>query len=95
MKIVLKIDAARERAWLATVFCATFGHSRIVTHCFGYISCSRCSEQLGDTLGGSYGTEGNVIVGHKCQQCQRNAEALTWKDKWLAPWRQVKKELEV
>ena len=68
------------------VICALVGHSRIQTTCFGYFSCARCGEQIGDTLGGSYpGAETAVIVGHDCETCRTNMKMLTWRDKFMAP----------
>ena len=70
------------------IVCALVGHSRIQAYCFGYWSCGRCEEQVGDSLGGSYNAEGCVIVrhlGNSCQRCRENYAALTWKDTFMAP----------
>lgn len=67
-----------------SMVCALVGHSRIVTLCFGYVSCGRCDAQIGDTLGGSYSLVRDVIVGHDCPTCRRNAKKLTWRDTLLA-----------
>jgi hypothetical protein len=75
----------RFKQWVKDVTCATIGHSRIKTTCFGYWSCARCREQVGDSLGGAYGGEDDVIVGHDCPTCRANAAKLTWKDRLFAP----------
>ena len=68
------------------VVCALVGHSRIQEVCFGYYSCARCGTQVGDSLASVYpGAETAVVVGHNCPTCRRNAEALTWRDTFLAP----------
>lgn len=66
--------------------CALAGHSRIQTTCFGYYYCGRCGTQVGDSLGSIYPqAESVVIVGHDCDVCRKNAEALTWKDTLMGP----------
>ncbi len=64
--------------------CVLLGHSKIVTQCFGYVSCARCGEQIGDTL-----TQGpmmdTVLVGHNCKTCVANYARLTWHHKFLCP----------
>lgn len=67
------------------IFCVLFGHSRIVEFCFGYVTCARCDEQLGDTLAGAYDLSNSVIVGHDCDICRKNYKTLTWRDKFLTP----------
>lgn len=66
------------------IVCALIGHSSIVTYCFGYVSCSRCEAQLGDTLAGAYSLKDSVIVGHDCARCQTNYSKLGWRDKLYA-----------
>ena len=62
--------------------CGLIGHSRIQTACFGYYSCGRCGQQLGDTLGSVYSfANETVIIGHKCPKCKENYKKCTWKDK--------------
>ena len=63
------------------ITCALIGHSRIVTYCFGYVSCARCGDQIGDTLGGMTDLGENVVVGHACDICRANYEKLSWQDK--------------
>lgn len=63
------------------IACALIGHSRIVTYCFGYVSCARCGDQIGDTLGGMTDLGENVVVGHACDICRANYEKLSWQDK--------------
>lgn len=63
------------------ITCALIGHSRIVTYCFGYVSCARCGDQIGDTLGGMTDLENSVVVGHACDICRANYEKLGWQDK--------------
>ena len=70
---------------LRQIVCVFLGHSRIVTNCFGYKNCYRCDDQIGDTLGGSFDMKGKVLVGHDCEMCHANFEALTWRDKLLTP----------
>lgn len=70
---------------LKAVFCALFGHSRIITQCFGYVHCARCEAQLGDTLAGAYPADKCVILYHDCDKCRENAKALTWRDRLLVP----------
>ena len=67
------------------VVCALAGHSRVVDLCFGQITCTRCSDILGDTLMGGADMSGDVINGHSCKTCQDNAKTLTWRDKELLP----------
>jgi DNA-directed RNA polymerase subunit RPC12/RpoP len=70
---------------LKEIICIFIGHSKIVTNCFGYISCARCGAQIGDALGGVWNGENAVIVGHNCDICQNNYKKLSWKDKILCP----------
>lgn len=72
----LGLDDARRNS----VVCSIIGHSRIITKCFGYVSCARCDEQIGDTLAGCFDCSKCVIVGHNCPTCDENRRALTWKD---------------
>ena len=63
------------------VTCALIGHSRIVTMCLGYVSCARCGDQIGDTIGGTTDLGENVVAGHNCDTCRENYTKLTWADK--------------
>lgn len=63
------------------VICSLIGHSRIVSMCFGYVSCGRCGAQIGDTLGSVFDLTEYVIIGHNCETCQKNYEAMKWQDK--------------
>lgn len=67
------------------IFCVLFGHSKIQSGCFGYWSCGRCDQQLGDSLAGAYSVKEVVIIGHDCKTCQENYKKCTWRDKWFAP----------
>lgn len=67
------------------IVCAIIGHSKIQSMYFGYVSCGRCGEQIGDTLGGVYDTTDSVIIGHNCQTCRDNYRKLGWEDKWMVP----------
>lgn len=67
------------------VVCSLIGHSNIQTMCFGYVYCSRCDAQVGDTLGSFYENEKQVVVGHNCDICHKNYKKLSWKDKFMAP----------
>lgn len=69
---------------IKAIFCAVFRHSRIHSNCFGYKYCSRCGEQVGDSLAGVYFGKDTVIVGHKCPKCIENYKKLNWIDKFLA-----------
>ncbi len=77
----MKIKSAEKKA---RVVCAIIGHSRIVSMCFGYVSCSRCQDQIGDTLASSFDLDKCVVVGHNCTKCQANLKKMTWRDRFLA-----------
>ena len=66
------------------IVCAIIGHSNILDSCFGYIYCTRCKAQIGDTLGGVYSNDKCVLIGHSCDTCKKNYKELTWKDKLYA-----------
>lgn len=69
-----------------SIVCSLIGHSRIQETCFGYYSCGRCGQQLGDNLGSVYpDAKKVVIIGHNCKTCQENYKKLDWKDKYLTP----------
>ena len=68
-----------------SVLCQLVGHSNVLSGCFGYISCVRCSDQIGDTLAGCYTNKDAVIVGHGCKDCRANRKRLTWRDLLLLP----------
>lgn len=70
---------------LAQIFCATFGHAKIVSLCFGYVSCARCKDQIGDCLGGVFNLSNYVLANHNCDKCQENFAKLKPKDKLLCP----------
>ncbi len=72
--------APADDAQRNAVTCALLGHSHIVDMCFGYVTCARCGEQIGDTLGGAYQPTEDVIVGHGCTTCRANYTKLTWQD---------------
>jgi len=66
------------------VACALLGHSRVQHIFFGYWSCARCGEQVGDSLGSSYGAAGQAVaVDHHCDVCRANAKTLTDTDLFL------------
>ena len=67
------------------VVCALVGHSNIQNGCFGYFTCARCGEQVGDSLAGTYQNDNIVIIGHDCDICRANARRLRWQDTFLAP----------
>jgi len=71
---------------LRKILCLSLGHSHILKGCFGYMSCARCGEQVGDALGGGYTNDRAVIVGHKCPMCRKNYNKLGWRDRWLTPY---------
>lgn len=67
------------------IYCARHGHSNVISNCFGYISCGRCGEQIGDTLAGLYSNPKAVLIGHSCPSCFHNAIGLTKHDLALLP----------
>jgi hypothetical protein len=67
------------------IYCVLFGHAGIVTVCFGYVYCARCSNQIGDTLGSYYNAKDDVIVGHACDVCRINYKKLSLSKKVLCP----------
>jgi hypothetical protein len=67
------------------VVCNLVGHSNIIKTCWGYVYCSRCGDQIGDSLGGFYSKNKAVIVGHNCEVCKANFDKVIWKDTYLAP----------
>lgn len=79
----------RIRRKFATIFCAVFRHSHIVTNCMWYKNCGRCGEQLGDQLmrGLQSGPGGYFQAGQscKCSDCRQAFETLTWLDRFMAP----------
>lgn len=79
------------------IVCSLIGHSNIQDTFFGYYNCSRCGQQVGDSLGSIYDPSNIVIVGHNCETCKKNYKKLTWKDKYLAPnpFKKARKEWEV
>lgn len=82
-----KISDAQKRS----VTCSLIGHSRVISMCFGYVSCARCEDQIGDTLGGSFDTANRVVVGHRaknnrpCPTCKKAYKKLDWRDKLFLP----------
>ena len=50
------------------------------------MSCARCGEQVGDTLGSSYTNPRAVIVHHDCDTCKTNYAKMGFMDKFLAPY---------
>lgn len=75
---------ANLQKWLKDVTCATIGHSKILTACFGYHHCGRCGVMVGDSLAGAFDGEGCVIVGCKCKKCPEVYKTLGWRDKFLS-----------
>jgi len=65
------------------IVCQLIGHSRIVELCFGYVSCARCGDQIGDTLGGTYDLSDKIVVGHNCETCRANYAKLNWQDRFM------------
>jgi hypothetical protein len=73
---------------LASIFCALFRHSHLVTNFIGYKYCARCGAQLGDTLAGtglSVGKGGHFLIGQTCQcdACRASFDSLTWLDRFM------------
>ncbi len=76
------------REWCARVFCAAFGHSNLLDHCFGYHHCARCGALLGDSLGGAYRNKDAAYVYHLVNGCpdgvcDDNYTKLGWRDRFL------------
>lgn len=67
------------------IACATHGHCGVVNVCFGYVTCARCSEHLGDTLMGAYDPSDDVLEDHDCDACRANARKLTRRQMILLP----------
>lgn len=81
------------------IYCVKNGHSRLREYCFGYHSCARCGETLGDSLGGAYSNKTGVYISHmhtfthepeefatiRDCPCPTNAKALTKRDLALVP----------
>lgn len=68
------------------IYCVKYGHSKIVSACFGYINCERCGQQLGDTLASTYNLDDHVVIGHVGRQlngcnCTENYRNLPAVDK--------------
>jgi hypothetical protein len=75
---------------MASLFCALFRHSHLVTNCFGYKHCARCKVLLGDSLGGAglpTGPGGYFQIGQSCncEECRQAFDSLTWIDKFMCP----------
>lgn len=87
------MSAAKKKQTMGqkrAIYCVLNGHTPITEYCFGYHSCARCDEQLGDSLGGAYRSDSNVYVSHIGQNldgcnCLANARALKRKDRALVP----------
>lgn len=81
LKALGKLDLGTKK----NVVCSLIGHSNIQTVFFGYVSCARCGQQVGDCLAGVYQNDKQVVVGHNCETCRKNFDQLSWKDKYLCP----------
>ena len=81
---------------LRGIACVLWGHPPIVNYCMGYVTCARCDEQLGDTLGSVYPMAGLIIrtphqntdtgrweTGQTCPECI--AFPRRWRDRFLTP----------
>ncbi len=69
--------------WLRSMLCITFDHPPVIQACFGYITCARCGEQLGDNLTGIYNGSGQMLVGHDCDECDKARASLRPIDRLL------------
>jgi hypothetical protein len=79
---ILKILPTKNRKHRNAVVCSLIGHSRIQRFFWGYFSCGRCGDQLGDTLCSVYPFANKaVVIGHDCDKCRENYKECTWKDK--------------
>ena len=65
----------------AQIFCIKNGHANYITTCFGYVHCGRCSDQIGDTLGGIFDTSNKILVKHNCKKCNNLKKELSPLDK--------------
>lgn len=81
------------------IVCSLIGHSHVVEFCFGYVTCARCGDQIGDTLGGAFKLDKHAIVGiHTkdktvCKECLANYKKMTWEDMVFLPGEKFKKLL--
>jgi ribosomal protein L37AE/L43A len=82
LKALGEIDEQQKKS----AVCALIGHSRIMTECFGYWSCGRCGQQIGDSLGGVFDGRDKVIIGHDCRVCRKNFKTIGWEDKFMTPY---------
>lgn len=70
-----------------SVVCSLLGHSKIQEFCLGFYTCTRCGNQVGNSLGGYYpDAENVVVVGHNCPTCRANYEKLDWQYKAFTPY---------
>ncbi len=65
----------------AKIYCIKHGHAKFFTNCFGYASCGRCGEQIGDSLMGVFDGKGMALVGHGCKECTEAYNKLSGTDK--------------
>lgn len=86
--LICKSIVSADIGVVRKTLCAMVGHPPLVIESFGYLSCARCEEQLGDTLGGfTRVAAGKKIVGHgpDCPHCRH--VKLTPTDMLLLPER--------
>lgn len=85
--LTTKLDALGEISdeQRREIACSLIGHSRIMTICFGYWSCARCGQQIGDSLGGAFDGRDKIVVGHDCEVCRKNYKSATWQDTFMCP----------
>lgn len=61
----------------AKIYCIKYGHGMYFTNCFGYASCGRCGEHIGDSLAGIFDGAGMALVGHECDTCENAFKSLS------------------
>lgn len=67
----------------ARIYCVKNGHASYISHCFGYIHCGRCGDQIGDQLAGCFDTTNMITIGHNCDLCNKLKNDLSELDKQI------------
>ena len=65
----------------AEIYCVKHGHADYICNFFGQVHCGRCSNQIGDRLGGVFDTTDKIFVNHKCDTCDKLKKKLSPLDK--------------
>ena len=69
IKIIWRALAKSDDTTIKKVLCAVVGHPPVLETFFGYQTCARCGEQLGDSLAGVSVATSAAVVGHNCEKC--------------------------